>query len=580
MTVHQLYPKPALRMGNSRDFDISWELIRSSGITGAYREIGRIVSTVETQLAALRYKKPGAVWVSFIGGTGTGKSTLFNALLQKKVSKAGVERPKTEGPVVYIHKDCMRQDELPFDTIGSVRMSDGDAAAEITGSENAFSFIEHENVALSHIIFMDAPDVDSIDSKNRSIAEAVYLLSDVTVFVTSQEKYADDIPSRFLYRLQKEGKTFFLLFNKTDKEQTKGEITEFYRDRNLVIDKDRIWLVPFLGNPDTSIFHQPEFQAFYHSFFQVLSPEKIGMIIKNERERSLAEIIDKMDQLLGLLEEEKRTAEKWGRELDAIVDSTWRGLVDEMKSRYEEENKSEIKKEVRRIFNKYDVLAKPRRYISNLISLPFRFLGFLPQGQFTEKKDEELLDARSKVDNSPIIAAMDSMNRSVFEKLSPADPSAPLFNALREEKRTMRGEEVLEKIRKKQEELAYWLGETFRTLAAGIPTGKKIGIYSASILWGTVILSFETVLGGGITLLEAAFDSVFAPFLTKGSVELFAYGELKRITLELNDKYEKALMSILEEQKSRYMASLCEVLTPDHVLTSLYRLRGELEESR
>jgi hypothetical protein len=251
-----------------------------------------------------------------------------------------------------------------------------------------------------------------------------------------------------------------------------------------------------------------------------------------------------------------------------------------MKSRYEEENKSEIKKEVRRIFNKYDVLAKPRRYISNLISLPFRFLGFLPQGQFTEKKDEELLDARSKVDNSPIIAAMDSMNRSVFEKLSPADPSAPLFNALREEKRTMRGEEVLEKIRKKQEELAYWLGETFRTLAAGIPTGKKIGIYSASILWGTVILSFETVLGGGITLLEAAFDSVFAPFLTKGSVELFAYGELKRITLELNDKYEKALMSILEEQKSRYMASLCEVLTPDHVLTSLYRLRGELEESR
>jgi len=557
--------------------DISWNLIRGSGLTGAHREIATRSEALRKQLAIYQYKeKQDVLWVSFIGGTGTGKSTLFNNLCQNEISITGVERPKTEGPVVYVHTRNITESDVLFGGIRIIRLKKPDSS--IKGESGALSLVTHEREDLAHINIIDAPDVDSLDGKNRSIAEIVYLLSDVIVFVTSQEKYADDIPSRFLYRLRKENKWYFILFNKADTHQTKREIIDFYQARNLFLHENRLWLIPFLTSAKGAISSQSEFRQFFDTFFTVLSPSHVHEIRKRERRRNLAEIGSALNHLVLLLEEERAARRVWTRELDQIVDASWHNLIEKMRTRFEREHKSAIKQELRIIFDKYDVLAKPRRYLTEIVSFPFRLLGLKKRDVSAEVHDEDLLRRRARISNEPIIAAVENLNRQVLELLSPGDSDAPLFEALRNLKVMCDEEEISLNITREQELLAHWLADTFRELAAGISPHKKIGIYSTSVLWGITLISFEAVLGGGISLIEAAFDSVFAPFLTKGSVELFAYGELKKITHQLNARYESGLWAIIEDQKKRYIDCFEEVTVPDEVIESLYAAKRKMED--
>ena len=98
----------------------------------------------------------------------------------------------------------------------------------------------------------------------------------------------------------------------------------------------------------------------------------------------------------------------------------------------------------------------------------------------------------------------------------------------------------------------------------------KIDIYV--VLWGVLILSFEVIVGGGFTVLDAALDSVIAPFVTKGTVELFASREIRKIARELAQRYEEGLLSVIVEQKKRYQDCLTALLPPEETMEALRTL--------
>ena len=106
-----------------------------------------------------------------------------------------------------------------------------------------------------------------------------------------------------------------------------------------------------------------------------------------------------------------------------------------------------------------------------------------------------------------------------------------------------------------------------------------MGIYSTSVIWGAAILSFETVLGGGITLLEMALNTVLAPFVTKGSADLFAHRELKAIIRDMNERYRSGIAGIFREQRDRYVALLEDCLTTEAARSSLRELKTGMEAS-
>jgi hypothetical protein len=158
---------------------------------------------------------------------------------------------------------------------------------------------------------------------------------------------------------------------------------------------------------------------------------------------------------------------------------------------------------------------------------------------------------RGKLDMTPLFAALEGFNQSVLGSLSPMDPSAPLYSRLRETP-VLDESEVYKIVADAQEKLEVWLASTFEDLEQKLPRSKKWGIYTTAVMWGVLIVSLETALGGGFTVIDAAVGSAVAPFATKGAVELFALREIQKIAKELSLRLKKGLISVLNEQKTRY----------------------------
>jgi GTP-binding protein EngB required for normal cell division len=120
--------------------------------------------------------------VALAGATGSGKSSLFNALSQLELSAVGVRRPTT-----------------------------GDAHACVWGESNTaplldwlgvppkFRFVREsaldadDEAALRGLILLDLPDFDSIVAAHRTEVDRLLALVDLVVWVTDPQKYADQV---------------------------------------------------------------------------------------------------------------------------------------------------------------------------------------------------------------------------------------------------------------------------------------------------------------------------------------------------------------------------------------------------
>ena len=243
------------------------------------------------------------------------------------------------------------------------------------------------------------------------------------------------------------------------------------------------------------------------------------------------------------------------------------------------ESRQHVQREVRKLFSKYDVLAKPRQFIREVFLTPFRFLGFYRERTRASHK-ASLQKVRQKIDVVPVQRAIEKFNRSVLEKLSPSDEGSPLFKELRRTGVVLSDGEINERIWKEQSQLDTWLEEKFQKLSRGIRKHKKWGIYSTSALWGVLIICFEIVVGGGFSVLDAVLDSALAPFVTKGAVELFAYQEIQKTARQLAKRYQEGLLFTVRHQRDRYEHCLQSLLTSQKTVESLRALGAELADCK
>jgi hypothetical protein len=278
-------------------------------------------------------------------------------------------------------------------------------------------------------------------------------------------------------------------------------------------------------------------------------------------------------RLLDLLEQEKDAGLQWLTELEGLYKEISEDLIHKQKERFTEESREYLKREIRKLFTKYDVMAKPRRFVRDILLTPFRLLGFRHRSAKQSHK-EDLMKIRQRLDHAPVQLEIDKFNRLVLENLSPPDESSPLFRKLRQPEVVLGDQEIKQRIWEEQDKLAGWLEQTFDTLAKGISKEKEWGIYSTSILWGILILSFESVLGGGFTIIDMVLDSALAPFLTKGATELFAYHEIQSVARELAQRYQEGLLSVLRAQHQRYEQCLKSLMTTQETMDSLQTLHS------
>jgi hypothetical protein len=121
------------------------------------------------------------------GSTGAGKSTLVNTLVGHKVTTPGLLRPTTRSPVLVHHPDDVRwfgADRLLPDLL---------RVQQATNDQSAIQLVPSDQVPRG-LAVLDAPDVDSVDERNRELASQLLAAADLWLFVTSAARYSDQVP--------------------------------------------------------------------------------------------------------------------------------------------------------------------------------------------------------------------------------------------------------------------------------------------------------------------------------------------------------------------------------------------------
>lgn len=114
--------------------------------------------------------------VGFFGATGSGKTSLFNAVVGEDLGKAAARRPTTSSPLAAIWEPAGAEELLDWLGVEDRRVRDGEFAP-----------------GAGPLILLDLPDFDSVELANREIAERLAGQVDVLVWVSDPEKYADSV---------------------------------------------------------------------------------------------------------------------------------------------------------------------------------------------------------------------------------------------------------------------------------------------------------------------------------------------------------------------------------------------------
>ncbi|GAA2114951.1 dynamin family protein [Nocardioides bigeumensis] len=121
------------------------------------------------------------------GSTGAGKSTLVNSLVGRRVTQPGLLRPTTRSPVL-VHNpadaEWFGQDRL---------LPDLERVSHSTNDPGALQLVPADTVPPG-LAILDAPDIDSVEERNRTLAAQLLAAADMWLFVTSAARYADQVP--------------------------------------------------------------------------------------------------------------------------------------------------------------------------------------------------------------------------------------------------------------------------------------------------------------------------------------------------------------------------------------------------
>lgn len=121
------------------------------------------------------------------GSTGAGKSTLVNTLVGSRVTIPGLLRPTTRSPVLVHHPEDGRW-------FGADRLLPELArVSQPTNDQFAIQLVPSTAVPRG-LAILDAPDVDSVDERNRELAAQLLAAADLWLFVTSAARYSDQVP--------------------------------------------------------------------------------------------------------------------------------------------------------------------------------------------------------------------------------------------------------------------------------------------------------------------------------------------------------------------------------------------------
>ena len=170
----------------------------------------------------------GHTVVALAGATGSGKSSLFNALVGDAVAKVGVRRPTTSTPTAAVWGEEPVGELLDWLGVGTRHLVAGERGPE------------RQLGTLDGLVLLDLPDFDSRELENRQEAERVLELVDLFVWVTDPQKYADArLHDDYVARLSSHEAVTMVVLNQADR-LTRAEVDQCRADLVRLMERDGV----------------------------------------------------------------------------------------------------------------------------------------------------------------------------------------------------------------------------------------------------------------------------------------------------------------------------------------------------
>jgi hypothetical protein len=192
--------------------------------------------------------------IALAGATGSGKSSLFNALAGRELAEIGARRPTTSIPAAAVwgadsagelldwlgvpRRHGVSPGEAVDETAGTVDGTVEDSVDGTAGPEGEAISSDPTTTALGSevsdgepvgslegLVLLDLPDFDSRETAHRAEAERVLALCDVFVWVTDPQKYADALlHDEYVQQLAGHSAVMLVVLNQVDRLVSEGAV--------------------------------------------------------------------------------------------------------------------------------------------------------------------------------------------------------------------------------------------------------------------------------------------------------------------------------------------------------------------
>ena len=182
--------------------------------------------------------------VAFAGATGSGKSSLLNALAGEPLAEVDVLRPTTSEAFAVVRG---HEGSGPLlDWLGVRRRHHLDGAGADAAGARPSAGGSAEDRLEDGLVVLDLPDHDSVRTEHRLEAERLVALVDLMVWVVDPQKYADAaIHERYLRGLTSHTDVVLIVLNQVDR-LSDAERQACHRDLERLLVQDGLAGVPVL----------------------------------------------------------------------------------------------------------------------------------------------------------------------------------------------------------------------------------------------------------------------------------------------------------------------------------------------
>jgi len=175
--------------------------------------------------------------VALAGSTGSGKSSLFNALARLKLSPVGVRRPTTGVAHACVWGPLEAANRL-LDWVGVLPRQRFVRESALDGDDEA---------ALRGLVLLDLPDFDSVERGHRLEVDRLLGLVDQVIWVVDPQKYGDRIlHNAYLKQFRTHADITIVVLNQADRLST-ADTEVVLGDLKRLLEEDGLGRAPVMA---------------------------------------------------------------------------------------------------------------------------------------------------------------------------------------------------------------------------------------------------------------------------------------------------------------------------------------------